>query len=309
MPQGLIVKALSGYYYVLPEGTVLHEGNTVTCRGRGVFKNKKITPLVGDRVMFEATENGEGTVTEILPRSSELIRPPIANVDVVVLVFSVTEPVLNTQLLDKFLVHIENTGIDVLLCFTKSDLLTDAAEAAHVKEMTAAEFDRITTLYQGIGYPFVTTSSRLEEGVEAILAHLEGKVSVFAGQSGVGKSSLLNKMISGIDLETNAISQRLGRGKHTTRHVELLPLAGSGLVADTPGFSQLDFMEVEAEGLSSCFREFAAVAEGCRFRGCLHLHEPDCKVRDGVASGTIAASRYDHYLLFLAEIKDRKRRY
>jgi ribosome biogenesis GTPase len=116
-------------------------------------------------------------------------------------------------------------------------------------------------------------------------------------------------MISGLSLETNAISQRLGRGKHTTRHVELLPLTNGGLVADTPGFSQLDFMEVEAEGLSGCFKEFAAVAEGCRFRGCLHLHEPDCKVRDGVAEGTIAASRYDHYLLFLAEIKDRKRRY
>lgn len=310
MPQGLIVKALSGYYYVLPEGMALLEGNTVTCRGRGVFKNKKITPLVGDRVVYENTENGEGTVTEILPRSSELIRPPIANVDVVVLVFSVTEPVLNTQLLDKFLVHIENTGIDVLLCFTKSDLLTETDDSvAHAKEMTSTEFERITTLYEGIGYPFVTTSSRLEEGVEAILQHLDGKVSVFAGQSGVGKSSLLNKMISGLDLETNAISQRLGRGKHTTRHVELLPLANGGLVADTPGFSQLDFMEVEAEGLSSCFREFAAVAEGCRFRGCLHLHEPDCKVRDGVASGTIAASRYDHYLLFLTEIKDRKRRY
>ncbi|TXK85691.1 ribosome small subunit-dependent GTPase A [Paenibacillus sp. N3.4] len=308
MPQGYIVKALSGYYYVLPEGAVLHETKTITCRGRGVFKNRNITPLVGDRVMYEETENGEGTVTEILPRISELIRPPIANVNVVVLVFSVTEPVLNLQLLDKFLVHIENTGIDVLLCFTKSDLLTED-DSSLAKEMTVSELKRITELYEQIGYTVLKTSSKLQEGVEAILQHLDGAVSVFAGQSGVGKSSLLNEMISGLNLETNAISQRLGRGKHTTRHVELLPLPNGGLVADTPGFSQLDFMEVEAEGLGSCFREFAAIAEGCRFRGCLHLHEPNCKVRDGVAEGTIAASRYDHYLLFLTEIKDRKRRY
>ncbi|NOU76303.1 ribosome small subunit-dependent GTPase A [Paenibacillus sp. LMG 31458] len=309
MPQGYIVKALSGYYYVLPEEADLRETKTVTCRGRGVFKNRNITPLVGDRVMYAETENGEGTVTEILPRTSELIRPPIANVNVVVLVFSVTEPVLNLQLLDKFLVHIENTGIDVLLCFTKSDLLTEDDDSSVPKEMTVAELERITKLYEGIGYTVVKTSSRLQEGVEAILHHLDGAVSVFAGQSGVGKSSLLNAMISGLNLETNAISQRLGRGKHTTRHVELLPLTNGGLVADTPGFSQLDFMEVEAEGLSGCFKEFAAIAEGCRFRGCLHLHEPDCKVRDAVAEGVIAASRFDHYLLFLTEIKDRKRRY
>ncbi|MDD9270186.1 ribosome small subunit-dependent GTPase A [Paenibacillus sp. GCM10023248] len=309
MPQGTIVKALSGYYYVLPEGAELQEANMVTCRGRGVFKNRKITPLVGDRVMYEETENGEGTVTEIMPRTSELIRPPIANVNVVVLVFSVTEPVLNLQLMDKFLVHIEHTGIDVLLCFTKSDLLTESSDAPGAKEMTVSELDRIQTLYENIGYTVLKTSSRRQEGVEVIAQHLEGTVSVFAGQSGVGKSSLLNEMISGRNLETNEISHRLGRGKHTTRHVELLPLHNGGLVADTPGFSQLDFMEVEAEGLSACFREFAAVAEGCKFRGCLHLHEPNCKVRDAVAEGTIAASRYDHYLLFLGEIKDRKRRY
>jgi len=308
MPQGVIVKALSGYYYVLPEGADLRTAVTVTCRARGVFRKKNITPLVGDTVMYELTENGEGAVVEVFPRSSELIRPPIANVNLVVLVFAVTEPVLNLQLLDKFLVHIENTGIDVLLCFTKWDLLK-VEEAAASKEMTVAELERITALYEGIGYDVLTTSSRLHEGVEAISQKLKGAVSVFAGQSGVGKSSLLNEMISGIDLETNAISQRLGRGKHTTRHVELLSLDEGGLVADTPGFSQLDFMELEVEQLGSCFREFAEFAEGCKFRGCLHQHEPSCKVREAVAEGTIAASRYEHYLLFLTEMKDRKRRY
>ncbi|MEW9697815.1 ribosome small subunit-dependent GTPase A [Paenibacillus sp. SI8] len=308
MPQGCIVKALSGYYYVLPEGADLRTAVTITCRARGVFKKKNVSPLVGDQVMYELTENGEGTVTEIFPRTSELIRPPIANVNLVVLVFAVTEPVLNLQLLDKFLTHIENTGIDVLLCFTKSDLLTEG-DSARPKEMTLSELERISRLYAGIGYDILTTSSKLHEGVEAIQQRLKGTVSVFAGQSGVGKSSLLNEMISGLDLETNAISERLGRGKHTTRHVELLPLEEGGFVADTPGFSQLDFMEIEVEGLGSCFKEFAAVAEGCKFRGCLHQHEPNCKVREGVAEGTIAASRYEHYLLFLIEMKDRKRRY
>lgn len=308
MPQGVIVKALSGYYYVLPEGADLRDTATVTCRARGVFKKRNISPLVGDQVTYELTENGEGTVTEIAPRSSELIRPPIANVNVVVLVFSVTEPVLNLQLLDKFLVHIEHTGIEVVLCFTKSDLLEEG-DVSKNREMTITELERICKLYGEIGYDVLTTSSRLQEGVEAILHRLKGAVSVFAGQSGVGKSSLLNEMISGLDLETNAISQRLGRGKHTTRHVELLPLDAGGFVADTPGFSQLDFMEIEVEELGSCFKEFAAKAEDCRFRGCLHLHEPNCKVIEAVSEGTIAASRYEHYLLFLAEMKDRKRRY
>jgi len=309
MPQGSIVKALSGYYYVLPAGQRLQDGEIVQCRARGVFKKKGITPLVGDDVRYELTENGEGTVTEILPRFSELIRPPIANVRLAALVFAVAEPTLNLQLLDKFLVHIEKSGLDALLIFTKSDLLTTGGAAGGSGAMAAAELERIRALYEGIGYPIVTTSSHLQDGVQAVLEHLSGTISVFAGQSGVGKSSLLNAMISGLALETNAISHRLGRGKHTTRHVELLPLDGGGYVADTPGFSQLDFVELEVEDLGGCFREFAASAEGCRFRGCLHLHEPDCKVRAAVETGEVAASRYEHYLTFLAEMKDRKRRY
>ncbi|UJF35278.1 ribosome small subunit-dependent GTPase A [Paenibacillus hexagrammi] len=308
MPQGFIVKALSGYYYVLPEGANIREIDTITCRARGVFKKKNISPLVGDQVMYELTENGEGTVTEILPRTSELIRPPISNVNLVVLVFAVTEPVLNLQLLDKFLVHIESTGLDVLLCFTKHDLLAENEEAGS-GQLTVAEFDQIRKLYEEIGYAIVTTSSKMHNGIGAVQDALKDRLSVFAGQSGVGKSSLLNEMIRGIDLETNAISQRLGRGKHTTRHVELLPLESGGYVADTPGFSQLDFMELEAEQLGSCFKEFVPLAEECRFRGCLHQHEPNCKVREAVEEGRVAASRYDHYLLFLTEMKERKRRY
>lgn len=312
MPQGLIVKALSGYYYVLPAREQLRAGATIQCRARGVFKKKGISPLVGDNVMYELTENGEGTVTEILPRFSELIRPPVANVKLAVLVFSVAEPALNLGLLDKFLVHIEKAGLDAVICFTKSDLLRESgAETgeAHDDLISGAKLDAVLKLYEGMGYQVVLTSAKQGAGIQPVLERLAGTISVFSGQSGVGKSSLLNAMIAGLELETNEISHKLGRGKHTTRHVELIPLETGGFVADTPGFSQLDFLELEVEELGSCFREFVPLAEGCKFRGCLHQHEPGCKVIEAKEQGAIAASRYEHYLQFLVEMKERKRRY
>ncbi|MCZ8511430.1 ribosome small subunit-dependent GTPase A [Paenibacillus filicis] len=310
MPTGLIVKALSGYYYVLPDDSGRVE--SVQCRARGIFKLKGISPLVGDRVEFELTENGEGTVDEIFPRTSELVRPPVANVELVVLVFSVDEPALNRQLLDKFLVHTESAGLETLICLTKHDLRQGAGQAVSEEEAEAGEhleLDQVIRLYERLGYPVLVTSAKEGIGVEAVRERLAGRISVFAGQSGVGKSSLLNAMIPGLGLETNAISMKLGRGKHTTRHVELICLPTGGFVADTPGFSSLDFLHVDAEGLSSCFREFAPYSEGCRFRGCLHLHEPGCKVQEAKESGAIDALRYEHYLQFLGEIREKKRRY
>jgi ribosome biogenesis GTPase len=303
MPVGLITKALSGYYYVLPEdqaGTAL-----IQCRARGIFKKRGESPLVGDRVKFELTENGEGTVDEILPRSSELVRPPIANVELVVLVFAVQEPALNLQLLDKFLVHTEGAGLDSIICLTKQDL-NEAREDASNPHSSSD----IVRLYEQIGYQVVVTSAKLGTGIAAVLERLSGHISVVAGQSGVGKSSLLNAMVPGLQLETNQISMKLGRGKHTTRHVELIRLENGSLVADTPGFSQLDFAQIkEPQQLSSCFKEFQPFAEECKFRGCLHQHEPGCKVIAAKEQGYIADSRYDHYLHFLVEIKERKRRY
>jgi ribosome biogenesis GTPase len=316
MAQGMIVKALSGYYYVLPEILVQSgdskaqarkDHNLIQCRGRGILRKHKTPPLVGDRVIYELTENGEGMVDEILPRTSELIRPPIANVKLAVLVFSLNEPALNLQLLDKFLVHIEHAGLEALICFTKQDLLTDSMDddsSDLVSEMT-----QVHHLYESIGYNVLITSALKQLGIDAVLDRLQGIISVFSGQSGVGKSSLLNAMMPALQLETNIISAKLGRGKHTTRHVELIPLGNGGWVADTPGFSQLDFLQLEADQLSSCFIEFQALSEGCKFRGCLHQHEPDCRVRDALSQGRIAASRYEHYIQFLVEIKERKRRY
>ncbi|MFF2484117.1 ribosome small subunit-dependent GTPase A [Paenibacillus sp. NPDC058071] len=302
-PSGRIVKALSGYYYVLPDGADPH-GATVQCRARGVFKKKGINPLVGDEVLYSLTENGEGTVEEILPRSSELIRPPVSNVDLAILVFSVTEPTLNLQLLDKFLVHIEHAGIEPLLCLSKRDLEAEGDETEEARKAT----EDVRRIYGAIGYEVYGTSSRRGEGVEALHERLRGHIAVFAGQSGVGKSSLLNAIVPGLALETNEISNRLGRGKHTTRHVELIEVGGA-YVADTPGFSQLDFTELGIEDLGYCFKEMRELAPSCKFRACTHVHEPGCAVLAAVEDGGVAESRHRHYVQFLTEMKEKKRRY
>ncbi|ACT02379.1 ribosome small subunit-dependent GTPase A [Paenibacillus sp. JDR-2] len=301
--KGRIVKALSGYYYVLPHDAE-SPGQTVQCRARGVFKKRGLTPLVGDDVVYSLTENGEGTVEELLPRSSELIRPPVANVDLAILVFSVTEPTLNLQLLDKFLVHIEHSGIEAVLCLSKQDLEQNGEET----EEAIAAAEAVNRIYTAIGYEVYGTSSRQGVGVEELHDRLKGHVAVFAGQSGVGKSSLLNALVPGLELETNEISNRLGRGKHTTRHVELVEIGG-GYVADTPGFSQLDFTELGIEDLGYCFREMRELAPDCKFRACTHVHEPGCAVLKAVEEGSIAPSRHQNYLTFMTEMKERKRRY
>ncbi|MFD0587911.1 ribosome small subunit-dependent GTPase A [Paenibacillus sp. GCM10027627] len=300
--EGMIVKALSGYYYVKADGSGHEE--TVQCRARGIFKKRGESPLVGDRVQFSLTENGEGAVEALFPRSSELIRPPVANVDVAILVFSVTEPTLNLQLLDKFLVHIEHAGIPAVLCLSKQDLENEGGFTEEAAEAVSS----VNRIYRRLGYEVFGTSSRQNSGIGEIKERLQGHLAVFAGQSGVGKSSLLNAIVPGLTLETNEISNRLGRGKHTTRHVELIEIGG-GYVADTPGFSQLDFGELGIDDLSYCFVEMRERSPDCKFRGCTHVHEPGCAVKAAVESGEIERSRYDHYLIFLTEMKEIKRRY
>lgn len=309
MPEGYIIKALSGYYYVAQD---LHhsEAEPIRCRARGIFKKEGKTPLVGDRVEYELTTNGEGIVNQIFSRTTELVRPPIANVDLAVLVFSVDEPPLNLQLLDKFLVHTENAGLESMICFTKRDLLVHESDEVHVShDLDEENVQQYKQIYERIGYDVYLTSALEGFGLDPVMSRLRGQISVFAGQSGVGKSSLLNALIPGLLLETNPISMKLGRGKHTTRHVELIPLQGGGVVADTPGFSQLDFSGMEAEDLGACFIEFAQHAADCRFRGCLHKNEPDCRVQEAMKNGQITKSRYTNYIQFLDEIMSVKRRY
>jgi ribosome biogenesis GTPase / thiamine phosphate phosphatase len=293
MAEGKIIKALSGFYYVLSEGNVFQ------CRGRGVFRKQKITPLVGDHVVFQATSENEGYILEIRERKNSLVRPPIANVEQAILVFSAVEPDFSPKLLDRFLVLVESEQIAPIIVVNKMDLVDDKAKP------TIEQYIRD---YERIGYDVVETSTVTKEGIERLLSYLEGRISVVAGQSGVGKSSLLNALRPDLQLKTNDISTHLGRGKHTTRHVELLEIGG-GLVADTPGFSALELDDIEIEELPLYFPEFRERSDGCKFRGCLHVAEPKCAVREAVEAGQIPSYRYENYLSFIEEMKERKPRY
>ncbi|AJO18046.1 MULTISPECIES: ribosome small subunit-dependent GTPase A [Bacillus] len=294
MPEGKIIKALSGFYYVLDGDQIIQ------CRGRGVFRKNKITPLVGDDIVYQADNDKEGYILEIKDRFNELVRPPISNVDQAVLVFSAKEPTFSTSLLDRFLVLVEAGGIRPIICITKMDLVDDDALKERIHQYAED--------YRNIGYSVYMTSMKNGSGIEDIVSHFQDKITVFAGQSGVGKSSLLNAISPELELKTAGISAHLGRGKHTTRHVELIDING-GLVADTPGFSSLEFAGIEAEDLGSAFLEISEKSAECKFRGCLHMKEPNCAVKRAVENGEIAQYRYDHYVEFLTEIKDRKPRY
>lgn len=293
MPEGQIRKAISGFYYVK------FDGGTVRCRGRGVFRKRKITPLVGDWVTYVQEGEEDATITEVHPRKNELVRPPVSNIDLALLAVSIVEPTFSSNLLDRFLVLVESHYIKPVICLTKKD-------KANETELQAAE--EAAAYYRSIGYTVLMTAIDEPGLLEKLRPHLEGNTTVLAGQSGVGKSTLLNTLLPNLSLETGEISESLGRGKHTTRHVELHEVAG-GLVADTPGFSSLEFDTLEKQELGSCFPEFLEASEQCKFRGCLHLKEPSCEVKRQVESGEIIQSRYHHYLQFLQEITDRKPRY
>lgn len=294
MAEGQIRKALSGYYYVF-DGEQL-----IQCRGRGIFRNRGESPLVGDFVEYSnETVGSDGAIEAIVPRQNQLVRPPIANVDQALLVFSVKEPDFNTVLLDRFLVVLESYHVEPIICLTKMDLLT-AQELAEIEQYKAT--------YEAIGYRVITAYMDEPTLLDKVTPILTGKTTVLAGQSGVGKSTLLNTLLPQLQLKTGEISQSLGRGKHTTRHVELIEVAG-GLLADTPGFSSFDFDTLEREELTQCFPDIARYAEQCKFRGCLHKQEPKCAVKAAVEAGDIVAYRFKHYEQILQEIMDRKPRY
>ncbi|MDN4073488.1 ribosome small subunit-dependent GTPase A [Fictibacillus terranigra] len=292
--EGRIIKSVAGFYYVQYNDEVFQ------CRGRGNFRKKKITPVVGDWVVFESTNRTDGYILDVKERKNELNRPPISNVDQAILVFSAVRPEFSSSLLDRFLVHIEDNGIQPVICITKMDLIDSEEYQKEIADFIAA--------YRKLGYQVIPTSAMSLAGMEDIKPIFKGKTSVFAGQSGVGKSSLLNALMPELMLETNDISDHLGRGKHTTRHVELLPFE-EGLIADTPGFSSLDFVEIETEELCYNFPEMKERVSECKFRGCTHSSEPKCAIKKAVEVGEIPSFRYEHYLEFLQEIKEQKRRY
>ena len=276
--QGIIIKSLAGFYYVEADGQVYQT------RARGNFRKKGQTPYVGDFVDFSAEDQSEGYILKIHERKNSLVRPPIVNIDQAVVIMSAKEPDFNANLLDRFLVLLEQKTIEPLIYISKLDLLEDCSQ-----------LDAYKAIYEKIGYPFLYS-------LEELLPHLENKVTVFMGQTGVGKSTLLNKIAPELALETGQISDSLGRGRHTTRAVSFYNVNG-GKIADTPGFSSLDYEVKESELLNDCFPELAEVSQGCKFRTCTHTHEPACAVKLALKSGQVAQSRYDNYLQFLSEIE------
>lgn len=279
--QGRIVKSLAGFYYVESEGKVFQT------RARGNFRKKGQVPYVGDFVDFSAEDNSEGYILAIHERKNELVRPPIVNIDQAVVVMSAKEPDFNSNLLDRFLVLLENKHIKPIVYISKLDLLDDLTE-----------IEAISQKYKAIGYDFALS-------LDQLLPHLTNKITVFMGQTGVGKSTLLNKISPELSLETAAISDSLGRGRHTTRAVSFYDVNG-GKIADTPGFSNLDYAIDNAEDLSEAFPEIRHFSHDCKFRSCSHRHEPQCAVKAGVEAGDIWLVRYDNFLQFLSEIENRR---
>lgn len=286
MPEGQIVRALSGFYYVSFDNKIFE------CKARGIFKQRKQSPLVGDHVFFDIIDNSNGHITELKLRNNELTRPPICNIDQAIIVTSAKEPDFSTLLLDKFLVHVEHSRIMPVICITKIDLLVDMKE-----------INRKIKVYRNIGYKVIKTS-KFGQGIIELKKVLKGKTSVLSGQSGVGKSTLLNTLVPDLNLDTEIISQKLGRGKHTTREVKLINLPFGGKVADTPGFSQLDFQGILPKDLTSLFPEIDNYTGQCRFRGCLHQNEPNCAVKEAVNEKLINPERYEDYISFLKELLD-----
>ncbi|MEG2087069.1 MAG: ribosome small subunit-dependent GTPase A [Angelakisella sp.] len=286
--EGLIFKALGGFYYVrTPAGDL-------SCRGRGLLRREEVPPMVGDRVTVEPTEPGYGTVVDILPRKNWLLRPSVANLDRLVLVVSCAEPVPNVLILDKLTAIACRRSIPVVLVFSKIDLPVP-------RELVA--------VYRQAGFSVWEVNSLTGEGVSPLRDALQQGVSVFCGNSGVGKSSLLNALFPALTLATGEISKKLGRGKHTTRHVELYDTGHGGYIADTPGFSAVEFLQLERmafQELECCFPEFSPYLQQCRYTGCSHTAERDCAIRAAVAAGEIPTSRYQSYCAIYDELKQVK---
>ncbi|MCD7928405.1 MAG: ribosome small subunit-dependent GTPase A [Oscillospiraceae bacterium] len=274
--KGRIVKALSGFYYV-----DAGEGEPVTCRGRGKLRHQQLSPLVGDWVRFTPTEEGAGTVEEILPRKNSFSRPAVANVDQLVLVVSDALPVTDPFLIDRMTSLAEGRDCDCIVCINKCDLVRS---------------DRLSSIYVPAGFPTLQVSAATGEGIEELAGLLADKVSVFTGNSGVGKSSLLNALKPDFSLPVGQVSQRLGRGRHTTRHVELFPLGRGALAADTPGFSSFEGdRDCPGEALAQTFRDFRPYLGKCRFVDCAHVKEQGCAVLQAVKDGKISSSRHASY--------------
>ncbi len=284
----MIRKALSGFYYV-DDGS----GELISCRARGKFRHQKITPLVGDRVRFTRLPEGTGALDEILPRKNEFQRPAVANIDQLVIIASGAIPVTDPFLIDRVTAIADSKNFcDCLVCINKCDL---------------APADELYEIYTAAGFPTVRVSAATGEGIDRLRVSISGKLSAFTGNSGVGKSSILNALSPGFHLQVGEVSEKLGRGRHTTRHVELYRLGADAVVADTPGFSSFDTERMELlrkEELEQAFREFRPYLGECQFVGCSHVKEKGCAVLAALKEGKIMPSRHASYVRLWDQVKD-----
>lgn len=289
--QGRVIKGIAGFYYVQTEQGVYE------CKAKGIFRKMKIKIIPGDYVTIEVLSQEEktGNIETLIERRNELIRPVVSNVDQALIIFAAKEPQPNFNLLDRMILLMKEQGINIILCFNKCDLITQE------------EKEELETAYRGSGCKLMFTSARENAGMEELKKELVGKTTVLAGPSGVGKSSTINLLQSGICMETGAVSEKISRGKHTTRHAELIAADDKTYLVDTPGFSSLYALDIEKEQLKEYYEEFLEYNGSCRFLGCLHYKEPDCAVKEKVAQGEISRLRYDNYIQILEEIKNKKK--
>ena len=283
-----IVKGIGGFYYT-DTGSEVYE-----CKARGVFRKNGITPLVGDwcEIDIVDAEKKTGNIVKILPRTSALIRPAAANADQAVMIFAVKKPVISTGLLDRFLINMEMQNLDTVIVFSKTDY---------------GEPEELENIYRAAGYRVLGISNKTGEGIDALKEVLRGKTSVLCGPSGDGKSSLINSLLGKTYAETGELSEKIGRGKNTTRHTELIRLDEDTYIMDTPGYSSIEVLCHEEDELADYFREFRPYLGECRFTGCRHVSEPDCKVKEAVAEGTVSQDRYESYKQILIDIMGKRK--
>ena len=289
--QGKIIKGIAGFYYVqTTEG--LYE-----CKAKGIFRKEKIKPLVGDDVEISVTDEDKktGNVDQILPRKNTLIRPAVANIDQVLVIFAAASPKPNLNLLDRFLVSMEKQGVPAVICFNKQDMVEE--EEQH----------RLRHIYENSGCRVLFTCAEKNQGIRQVRELLNGKTTAVAGPSGVGKSTMVNLLAPEAQMETGEISKKIDRGKHTTRHSEILLVGERTYICDTPGFTSLAVWDMEKEELKDYFREFGEYEGQCRFQGCTHTHEPGCRVKEALDEGKISRQRYDNYLEMYTELKEKRR--
>ena len=290
--QGKIIKGIAGFYYIYAENDEVYE-----CKAKGIFRKDNRKPLVGDNVEIEVLDEQEkeGSVTAILPRKNSLIRPAVANVDQAFVIFAMENPKPNFMLLDRFLIMMEKENVPAVICFNKKDLATEE------------ELVFLYETYKSCGYQVILSSTFNGEGLEEIREILKGKTTVVAGPSGVGKSSITNALQENVQMETGEISKKLKRGKHTTRHSQVIPVGKDTYLMDTPGFSSLYLTDIEEQELKDYFPEFREYEDQCRCQGCRHIHEPGCAVKEALSNHKISSLRYEDYLGLHEEIKEKRR--